>query len=139
MLPSEGNDQDQDQPQNEPNGTCGAARLQRENQRQPFVYGRTSRKWRCAPSGQAAARAAGVAFGSSGPQVTNWVNLGPAPLASDATGNGSQDYHAVSGRATSVLVDPADTTGNTVLLGGAYGGLWKSTNAGSMSADPALR
>jgi hypothetical protein len=37
-----------------------------------------------------------------------------------------------------VLIDPADTTGNTVLLGGAYGGLWKSTNAGSLSSKPAL-
>ena len=48
-----------------------------------------------------------------------------------------QDYNWVSGRATSVLIDPADSTGNTVLLGGAYGGLWKSTNAGSMNSNPA--
>jgi hypothetical protein len=66
-----------------------------------------------------------------------WTPIGPAPLASDATGNGGQDYNWVSGRATSVLIDPADTTGNTVLLGGAYGGLWKSTNAGSLSPSPA--
>ena len=73
-----------------------------------------------------------------GPQTTSWVGLGPAPLASDATGNGGQDYNWVSGRATSVLVDPADTTGNTVLLGGAYGGLWRSTNAGNQNSNPAL-
>jgi len=42
------------------------------------------------------------------------------------------------GAATSVVIDPADTTGNTVLLGGAYGGLWKSTNAGSLNSHPAL-
>jgi len=48
-----------------------------------------------------------------------------------------QDYNWVSGRATSVLIDPADTTGNTVLLGGAYGGLWKSRNAGSLNSNPA--
>src|SRR5260370_2486264 len=35
-------------------------------------------------------------------------------------------------------MDPAADTGNTVLLGGAYGGLWKSTNAGSKSAAPDL-
>ncbi len=69
---------------------------------------------------------------------TVWVPLGPAPLASDATGDGAQDYNWVSGRATSVLIDPADGTGNTVLLGGAYGGLWKSTNAGSLNSNPAL-
>src|ERR1035437_3795627 len=68
---------------------------------------------------------------------TVWVPLGPAPLASDATGDGAQDYNWVSGRATSVLIDPADSTGNTVLLGGAYGGLWKSTNAGSQNSNPA--
>jgi hypothetical protein len=66
-----------------------------------------------------------------------WSPLGPAPLASDATGSGMQDYNWVSGRATSVLIDPADATGNTVLLGGAFGGLWKSTNAGSLSSSPA--
>jgi len=69
---------------------------------------------------------------------TVWAPLGPAPLASDATGDGTQDYNWVSGRATSVVIDPADTTENTVLLGGAYGGLWKSTNAGSLNSNPAL-
>jgi hypothetical protein len=67
---------------------------------------------------------------------TAWVPLGPAPLASDATGDGGQNYNWVSGRATSVLIDPADASGNTVLLGGAFGGLWRSTNAGSLSPDP---
>ncbi|HYW36968.1 MAG TPA: hypothetical protein VE957_02555 [Terriglobales bacterium] len=69
--------------------------------------------------------------------LTVWAPLGPAPLASDATGDGAQDYNWVSGRATSVLIDPADKSGNTVLLGGAYGGLWKSTNAGSQNSNPA--
>src|SRR5256886_2911538 len=66
-----------------------------------------------------------------------WTPLGPAPLASDATGLGNQDYHLVSGRATAVAVDAADPTGNTVYGGGAYGGVWKSTNAGPLSFDPA--
>jgi hypothetical protein len=64
-----------------------------------------------------------------------WNPLGPAPLASDATGIGAQDYHQVSGRATAVAVDRADPTGNTVYLGGAHGGVWKSTNAGSLSGS----
>src|SRR6202171_5887041 len=68
---------------------------------------------------------------------TVWAPLGPAPLASDASGDGAQDYNWVSRRATSVVIDPVDTTGNTVLLGGAYGGLWKSTNAGSQNSNPA--
>jgi hypothetical protein len=62
-----------------------------------------------------------------------WIPLGPAPLASDASGVGSQDYGAVSGRATAVAIDPADPSGNTVYIGGAYGGVWKSANAGSAS------
>jgi hypothetical protein len=66
-----------------------------------------------------------------------WMPLGPAPLASDASGVGLQDYNWVSGRATSVAIDPADSSGNTVYAGGAYGGVWKSTNAGSLSVSPA--
>ena len=62
-----------------------------------------------------------------------WQSLGPAPLASDATGQGWQDYGPVSGRVTAVVVDPADSTGNTVYLGGAYGGIWRSLNATSGS------
>ncbi|MGO9405095.1 MAG: hypothetical protein ACLPVW_16655 [Terriglobales bacterium] len=74
---------------------------------------------------------------TSSSSSTVWAPLGPAPLASDATGDGMQDYNWVSGRATAVVLDPADTSGNTVLLGGAYGGLWKSTNAGSLNSNPA--
>jgi hypothetical protein len=58
-----------------------------------------------------------------------WTSLGPAPLASDASGIGQQDYNWVSGRATAVAIDPADASANTVYVGGAYGGVWKSTNA----------
>ncbi|MGO9085143.1 MAG: hypothetical protein ACLP6G_14605 [Terriglobales bacterium] len=73
----------------------------------------------------AAARAMGQATATSVP----WTPLGPAPLASDATGDGTQDYHQVAGRATAVAIDPADPTGNTVYIGGAQSGVWKSTNA----------
>lgn len=64
---------------------------------------------------------------------SGWTTLGPAPLASNASGNGQDDYGWVSGRATAVAFDPADSTANTVYLGGAYGGVWKSTNALSLS------
>ena len=57
-------------------------------------------------------------------------------MASDATGLGVQDYGPVSGRATAVAVDPADGSGNTVYVGGAYGGVWKSSNAGALSPNP---
>jgi hypothetical protein len=80
-----------------------------------------------------AARALNVAA-SDGP----WVSLGPKPLPSDASGAGLQDYGFVSGRATAVAIDPNDPSGNTVYAGGAYAGVWKSANAGSLSQNPAL-
>lgn len=64
-----------------------------------------------------------------------WVSLGPKPFPSDASGTGLQDYGFVSGRATAVAVDPNDPSGNTVFAGGAYGGIWKSTNAGTLSTN----
>ncbi|MGB8731650.1 MAG: hypothetical protein WCC99_10425 [Candidatus Sulfotelmatobacter sp.] len=64
-----------------------------------------------------------------------WTPLGPVPLASDATGTGFQDYHQVSGRATAIAIDPADGSGSTVYIGGAQGGVWKSTNAATSIAN----
>ena len=46
-----------------------------------------------------------------------------------------QDYGAAAGRVASIAVDQADTSGNTVYVGGASGGLWRSTNAAT--ANPA--
>jgi len=65
-----------------------------------------------------------------------WVSLGPLPLPSDASGSGDQDYGWVTGRATAIAIDPNDPTGNTVFVGAANSGVWKSANAGSKSADP---
>jgi hypothetical protein len=81
------------------------------------------------------ARAAVAHPDSQPPSPSGWAPLGPVPLASDATGDGFQDYHQVSGRATAVAIDPADPTGNTVYIGGAQGGVWKSTNAATSIAN----
>jgi hypothetical protein len=64
-----------------------------------------------------------------------WVALGPVPLASDATGDGFQNYNQVSGRATAAAIDPADPSGNTVYIGGAQGGVWKSLNGADLTAN----
>ncbi|HEV2114709.1 MAG TPA: hypothetical protein VGR48_01710 [Terriglobales bacterium] len=65
-----------------------------------------------------------------------WTPLGPAPLLSNASGTlGEQDYGPATGRVTAIAVDPNDSTGNTVYIGGANGGVWKSSNAAA--ADPA--
>src|SRR5580700_520547 len=70
------------------------------------------------------------------PSGAGWTPLGPVPLASNASGSSSgPDYHQVSGRATSVAIDPADSSGNTVYIGGAQGGVWKSTNAATPTAN----
>lgn len=78
-------------------------------------------------------RGAATALATFGP---GWTSLGPLPLPSDASGTGIQDYGWVSGRATAVAIDPNDPSGNTVFVGGAYGGVWKSTNAGRLGVDP---
>jgi len=67
-----------------------------------------------------------------------WTPLGPVPLASDATGDGFQNYNQVSGRATAVAIDPADPSGNTVYIGGAQGGVWKSANAAASVANDVI-
>ena len=82
----------------------------------------------------ASARMAGQLSFSSG----SWTPLGPSPLTSDASGNGTQDYGYVAGRATSVAIDPADTQGNIVYIGGAQGGIWKSTNAANTDPSTVL-
>jgi hypothetical protein len=80
-----------------------------------------------------------VPFGPPTPPPA-WTSLGPSNLASDTTGG--QSYGPVTGRATSVAIDQGDTTGNTVYIGGAFGGVWKSTNgqagAGSVTWTPVL-
>jgi len=82
------------------------------------------------------ARARAVQPNSQPPASSGgWMPLGPVPLASDATGDGFQDYHQVSGRATAVAIDPADPSGNTLYIGGAQGGVWKSTNAATSVAN----
>lgn len=65
-----------------------------------------------------------------------WNSVGPSALPSDASGTGLQDYGFVSGRVTAVAIDANDPSGNTIFAGGAYGGVWKSTNAGALSLTP---
>ncbi|HEX6907687.1 MAG TPA: hypothetical protein VF154_13815 [Terriglobales bacterium] len=80
--------------------------------------------------------ASAYAVSSSSENESPWAPLGPAPLLSNASGSlGEQDYGPVTGRVTAVAVDPGDPTGNTLYIGGAYGGVWKSTNAAA--EDPA--
>ncbi|HEX3473087.1 MAG TPA: choice-of-anchor D domain-containing protein, partial [Silvibacterium sp.] len=62
-----------------------------------------------------------------------WQPVGPAQVTTSA-------YGAVTGRISSIAVDPSDASGNTVYVGATGGGVWKSTNAagspGSVSFTP---
>jgi hypothetical protein len=49
---------------------------------------------------------------------TTWTAVGPS--SNNSGGN--------SGRVTGLALDPSDPTGNTVYVGGASGGIWKTTN-----------
>ncbi|MGH9472293.1 MAG: hypothetical protein ACRD1M_06085, partial [Terriglobales bacterium] len=112
-------------------GQPPAARLQRARvQRQATGY---------APRRSVVFEGAPGLPGFSPTRSGTWQALGPEPL--DTTGstaglNGppGQDYGAISGRVTAIAIDPADPTGNTVYVGAAFGGVWKSTNA--LSASP---
>lgn len=60
-----------------------------------------------------------------------WAALGPAPIAQGQT-FGAQ-ASPVSGRVTAIALDPGynGTTNQTVYLGAAQGGLWRSTDNGT--------
>jgi hypothetical protein len=66
------------------------------------------------------------------PQATGapaaWQPLGP-------TGVLSSNYGLVTGRVSSLALDPSDETGNRLFVGTTGGGVWLSQNAGT--ADPA--
>jgi hypothetical protein len=78
-----------------------------------------------------AARPAAVAVPDSGQP---WRSVGPRPLhvtdpVYDPTLLG---WTTVDGRVTSIAIDPRDKNGNTVYLGTAAGGVWRSVNAGKV-------
>jgi Abnormal spindle-like microcephaly-assoc'd, ASPM-SPD-2-Hydin len=76
---------------------------------------------------------ANVAQPRTNPLNASWQPVGPNQIASQSFGN-------VTGRVTSIAIDPSDATGNTVYVGTTGGGVWKSTNAagaaGSVSFVP---
>jgi hypothetical protein len=59
-----------------------------------------------------------------GPQPTNLPFGNLAALANSG-------YPTASGRVTALAVDTTDATGNTIFLGGAAGGVWRTTTGGA--------
>ena len=53
-----------------------------------------------------------------------WQPLGPTAVT-------TQQYGLVTGRVSSIAIDPSDSTGNRVLIGTTGGGVWASQNAGA--------
>lgn len=58
------------------------------------------------------------------PAGATWTSIGPTPTTGGT-------FSPVTGRITTIAVDPTDSSGNTVLIGGAQGGIWHSTDAGA--------
>jgi len=57
-----------------------------------------------------------------------WQPLGPVSVL-------TANYGPVTGRISSIAIDPADTTGNKVYIGTTGGGVWVSQNAATANAD----
>jgi hypothetical protein len=68
-------------------------------------------------------RVFGVPLDAVAASSNAWKAIGPQPTTGSFFGN-------VSGRVQSLAVDPRDPSGNTVYLGGADGGVWKTTDGG---------
>ncbi len=67
----------------------------------------------------------------------DWAEMGPSPENDSVDFETSYVYGTVSGRITSLALDLVhDSTGNTLYLGAAYGGVWKTTNG--LSASPSF-
>lgn len=103
--------------------------LVRNQASQRFLRGRVSASGTAGAGSLAAARAEHASMvraqGAQPPTSAlnaTWQPVGPGQVASVA-------YGKISGRISSIAIDPADRTGSTVYLGTTGGGVWKSTNA----------
>src|SRR6266403_3964250 len=59
-----------------------------------------------------------------GAVTSAWASIGPTPTTGGF-------FSPVTGRIMTIAVDPSDASGNTLLIGGAMGGIWRSTDAGA--------
>src|SRR6267378_67577 len=76
------------------------------------------------PDGSYAEMAPKSLLTPQGAITSAWSSIGPTPTTGGF-------FSPVTGRVMTIAVDPSDTTGSTVLLGGAMGGIWRSTDAGA--------
>jgi hypothetical protein len=78
-------------------------------------------------SGASATRNGITAFAA----LPSWAELGPSRIPKGQTDTTAGPRTTVSGRVSAIAVDP--TNPDVVFVGGAQGGVWKSTNATSAS------
>jgi hypothetical protein len=76
------------------------------------------------PDGSYAEVAPQAWLSPQGAVTSTWSSIGPTPTTGGF-------FSPVTGRVTTIAVDPSDSTGNTVLIGGAMGGIWRTTDAGA--------
>jgi len=76
------------------------------------------------PDGSYAAVAPKAAIAPQASVTSAWTPIGPSPTTGGT-------FSPVTGRVTTIAVDPNDASGNTVLIGGAQGGIWRTTDAGA--------
>lgn len=69
-----------------------------------------------------------ISFTFQGPSLDTWQAAGPGPLRFVAS---NIAYSSVSGRITSVELDPRDPSGNVFYVGSDNGGVWKTIDGGN--------
>jgi photosystem II stability/assembly factor-like uncharacterized protein len=79
----------------------------------------------------AALRQIGTVATSGAPPTrsSNWTHLGPMAIPNGQTQAGSAARVLVSGRVTAIAIDPTEP--DSIYLGTAQGGIWKSTDNGT--------
>ena len=112
--------------------------------REQWFYGQRAYPAKRTPKGalpQASRQANALALASSSArssapsaptQTLTWTGIGPKPIGSNGPANVSVTYSGpppYSGRVSAIAPDPNNA--NVVYLGGAAGGIWKSTDGGT--------
>ncbi|MGA8110552.1 MAG: choice-of-anchor D domain-containing protein, partial [Acidobacteriaceae bacterium] len=75
-----------------------------------------------------AALARDAALQTSSGASAVWQPVGPAQISTPS-------WNLITGAVTSIAANPSDASGNTVYLGTAGGGVWKSTNAAGAASS----
>ncbi|HKU23487.1 MAG TPA: choice-of-anchor D domain-containing protein [Terriglobales bacterium] len=98
------------------------ARLKAYQQFLKMQADQRSRQLKQQPTGPNVSSSSSTAFATA-LSTTAWTLIGPKPTSTPF------EFNPVSGRVTALAVDP--TNANIVYLGGAEGGVWKSTDGGT--------